>query len=107
VSGFSIDDLEGIIRDRCGSSAEKSYTKTLIDAGISRAAKKFGEEAFELAIAAVELDRNAIVAESADVIYHLLVVLRLSGVSFDDVLSELEARTKRSGIDEKNSRPKR
>ncbi len=104
MSEFKLEDLADIIRERTSSSAEKSYTKSLLDAGMGRVAKKFGEEAVEAVIAAVQADRNALVSESADVLYHLLVVLHAANIPLSDVLAELERRTSRSGIEEKNSR---
>src|SRR5690606_40293481 len=72
--------------------------------GIDKAAQKMGEEAVETVIAAVKGERAAVVSESADLLYHWLVVLALSGVSLDDVMAELEARTNRSGVAEKAAR---
>jgi phosphoribosyl-ATP pyrophosphohydrolase len=71
---------------------------------MERAAKKFGEEAVETVIAALGTDTKALVSESADLIYHWLVVLALANVPLSDVLSELERRTGQSGIREKASR---
>lgn len=102
---FTLDDLMAIIAERASSTAEKSYTKSLLDAGPARAAKKFGEEAVELVIAALGDDDHAFVAESADVLYHLLVVLRARGVRLEDVMAELHRRTRQSGHQEKASRP--
>ena len=101
---FTLDTLADLIADRAASTAEKSYTKSLLDAGPPRAAKKFGEEAVELIIAAVEGEAGAIRAEAADVLYHLLVLLRTRGIELQDVLKELETRTTRSGHEEKASR---
>jgi phosphoribosyl-ATP pyrophosphohydrolase len=72
---------------------------------MSRAAKKLGEEAVETVIAAVEGDAKALVSESADLIYHWLVVLNVAGVPVSDVLDELARRTGSSGLAEKASRP--
>jgi phosphoribosyl-ATP pyrophosphohydrolase len=105
LTSFNLTDLAVIIADRAGSSAEKSYTKSLLDAGTHRVAKKFGEEAVELALATVDGDDMALKAEAADVLYHLLVILQARGVSVKDVLIELESRTKQSGHQEKASRP--
>ena len=105
MTQFTLDDLAAIISARAQSNAAASYTKSLLDAGPARAAKKLGEEAVELVIAAVEGDRKAIASEAADVLYHLLVVLHQSGVSLSDVLAELERRTNMSGHQEKASRP--
>jgi phosphoribosyl-ATP pyrophosphohydrolase len=104
MSDFTLADLDAIIAARAGSTAEASYTKSLLDAGPSRVAKKLGEEAVELAIATVEGDHHAIVLESADVLYHLLVLLRARDVSLQEVLAELQQRTARSGHAEKAAR---
>ena len=101
---FTLDDLAAIVRARADADAGASYTKSLLDKGASRCAKKFGEEAVELVIAAAEGERREIVAESADVLYHLLVLLQAAGVPLADVLGELERRTAQSGHAEKASR---
>ena len=72
---FSLDDLAEIIRARRGAAAEKSYTKSLFEAGVPRIAKKFGEEAVETVIAALGDDKSALTGEVADVLYHLLVLM--------------------------------
>jgi phosphoribosyl-ATP pyrophosphohydrolase len=104
MSEFSLEDLAAIIAARASATAEASYTKSLLDGGPRRAAKKMGEEAIETVIAAIEGDRKALIGESADLLYHLLVVLQACGVPLDDVLAELKRRTAQSGHDEKNSR---
>ena len=101
---FSLDDLAQTIAQRAEASAEKSYTRSLLEKGPVGAAKKFGEEAVELVIAAAAQDDAALRAEAADVLYHLLVVLQARGLRLADVLSELEGRTRRSGHEEKASR---
>jgi phosphoribosyl-ATP pyrophosphohydrolase len=101
---FSIRDLEKRVQDRARESADVSYTRKLLDRGINHCAKKFGEEAVEAAIAAVGEDRNRLVSEAADVLYHLLVVLHARGISLDDVEAELAARTRQSGLAEKAAR---
>ena len=106
MSGFTLDDLTAIIAARGGATADTSYTKSLLDAGMPRAAKKFGEEAVEVVIAALGTDRAALVGESADLLYHLLVVLNLGDISMEDVLEELERRTAQSGHAEKAARPR-
>jgi phosphoribosyl-ATP pyrophosphohydrolase len=103
-ASFRLDDLAAIIAARSQSSAERSYTKSLLEAGMPRAAKKFGEEAVETVIAAIGQDDRALVSECADVLYHLLVLLQLRGVSIGDVMDELHARTRQSGHQEKASR---
>jgi phosphoribosyl-ATP pyrophosphohydrolase len=101
---FTLRDLERRVQDRARDSADISYTRKLLDRGINHCAKKFGEEAVEAAIAAVGEDRARLVAETADVLYHLLVVLYARGISLDDVEAELGARTRQSGLEEKAAR---
>ena len=103
---FTLSDLEARIAERAAASPEESWTAKLLAAGPERAAKKFGEEAVEAVIAAVKGDRAELIAESADVLYHLLVVLKARDVALQDVLSQLEARTARSGLAEKAARPR-
>ena len=101
---FTLRDLERRIQARARESADISYTRKLLDRGINHCAKKFGEEAVEAAIAAVGEDRTRLVGETADVLYHLLVVLHARGISLDDVEAELAARTRQSGLEEKAAR---
>lgn len=101
---FSLSDLEKIIEQRAAASSEESYTAKLIEKGISVSSKKLGEEAVETVIAANRGDKIEIIKESADLLYHLLVVLRASGISLDKVMAELEIRTQQSGLAEKASR---
>jgi phosphoribosyl-ATP pyrophosphohydrolase len=104
MSRFSLDDLAAIIATRAGSTAEQSYTKSLLEAGPGRAAKKFGEEAVETVIAATGDDRTALIKESADVLYHLIVLLRVRDISLDEVMEELQRRSAQSGHAEKAGR---
>src|SRR5215510_1562211 len=86
MSTFTIYDLEKRIGDRAANaSAEESYTRKLIDRGVAHCAKKFGEEAVEAVLAAVGADRPAMIAETADVVYHLLIVLKVRGISLAEV----------------------
>ena len=103
-SKFTIADLERRVSDRAKASAEESYTRKLLDKGVAQCAKKFGEEAVEAVLAAVGEDRERVVAESADVFYHLLVLLHARGVTLAEVEALLESRTKKSGLEEKASR---
>ena len=89
---------------RRGASPETSYTAKLLSQGMEKCAKKLGEEAVETALAAVLGDRKHITSESADLLYHLLVVLEAAGIPLADVMAELERRTGISGIAEKASR---
>jgi phosphoribosyl-ATP pyrophosphohydrolase len=101
---FSLEDLADIVRARRDGSAASSYTKGLFEAGQPRIAKKFGEEAVEAVIAAVEGDRAALTSEAADVLYHLVVLLEAGGVTLAEVFGELERRTSQSGLAEKAAR---
>ncbi|WP_332688255.1 phosphoribosyl-ATP diphosphatase [Bosea sp. (in: a-proteobacteria)] len=105
MTTFTLADLERIVAERASAAPEESWTAKLIAAGPERAAKKLGEEAVEAVIAAVKGDRDELIAESADLLYHLLVVLKARNVALRDVLSQLEARTVRSGLAEKAARP--
>jgi phosphoribosyl-ATP pyrophosphohydrolase len=101
---FTLDDLEKRVQERAQASADVSYTRKLLDRGVAQCAKKFGEEAVEATIAAVAEDRERLIGEAADVLYHLLVVLHARGITLADVEAELGARTQQSGLDEKASR---
>ena len=107
MAEFSLSDLERIVRERAHSGDPDSWTAKLYSRGIDKAAQKLGEEAVETVIAAVRGDTKALVSESADLLYHWMVVLGISGVMLADVLAELERRTGRSGISEKASRQDR
>jgi phosphoribosyl-ATP pyrophosphohydrolase len=104
MSEFSIDDLERIVAERARSGDANSWTAKLFAAGMERAAKKLGEEAVETVIAAVRKDDDGLVSESADLLYHWLVVLALAGVPVSRVMAELERRTAQSGLAEKAAR---
>lgn len=104
MSDFSIDDLERIVAERARSGDANSWTARLFASGMDRAAKKLGEEAVETVIAAAQGDRDALTAESADLIYHWLVVIAAAGVSLDEVAERLEAREGTSGLTEKAAR---
>jgi len=98
--------LSATIASRQGADPASSYTAKLLAGGPSLAAKKFGEEAIETVIAAMQGDKDAVAGESADVIYHWLVLLAVAGVSLDEVAAKLEAREGMSGIEEKAGRAK-
>ena len=104
MSDFTLHDLEKIIAARGASGAADSWTAKLFAAGPQKASQKMGEEAVEAVIAAVSGDTKALIGESADLLYHLLVVLALRGIPLDAVLAELEARTAQSGLAEKAAR---
>ena len=105
MSGFTMLDLERFLAHRATTaSAQDSYTAKLLAGGRELPAKKLGEEAVETVIAALGSDPRALVTEAADLVYHLLVVLRAGGVTFGEVMTELERRTGQSGLAEKASR---
>lgn len=105
MSGFDLASLERIVATRAASTDGSSYTARLAAAGVAKAAKKLGEEATEVVIAAVSEDETALTGEAADLLYHLLVVLRLRGVPLEAVMAELQSRTGQTGLQEKASRP--
>jgi len=104
MSRFTIHDLAATVDARAASGGEASYTRKLLDKGVGHCAKKLGEEAVETVIAAVENDREHLIAESADLVFHLLVLLKARGVSFAEVEAALAKRTGQSGLEEKAAR---
>jgi phosphoribosyl-ATP pyrophosphohydrolase len=96
--------LFATIEARAGAQPAVSHTAALLAKGPAKCAEKFGEEAVEAIVAAASGDRAGLVHETADLLYHLQVMLRASGVGWADVLAELERREGRSGIEEKASR---
>jgi phosphoribosyl-ATP pyrophosphohydrolase len=104
---MNLETLNARVAARGTASPEESYTAKLLASGIKRCAKKFGEESAELVIAAVGGDRNETASESADVLYHFLVLLKAAGVPLSDVMAELDKRTTQSGLEEKASRGKK
>ena len=99
-----LDRLYQTITARRAADPAKSYTAKLLGDGVERCAKKFGEEAFETALAAMKADRKAIASESADLLYHLMVLWAATGVEPSEVYAALEAREGRSGLEEKAGR---
>jgi phosphoribosyl-ATP pyrophosphohydrolase len=106
MTAFTLQDLAARIKERAEATAETSYTRKLLDKGVAQCAKKFGEEAVEAVIAALGEDRERLVSESADVLYHLLVMLEARGVTLAEVEAALGQRTTKSGLEEKASRPR-
>ena len=87
-----LSTLQDVIRDRIANPDGKSYTSSLIEGGAKRMAQKVGEEGVEVALAATSGSPDELRAESADLIYHLLVLLAASGLSLEAVCEELERR---------------
>jgi phosphoribosyl-ATP pyrophosphohydrolase len=106
MSTFTLNDLAARVKERAQASPDVSYTRKLIDRGIAHCAKKLGEEAVETAIAAIAEDRDRLVAEAADLLYHLLVVLEARGIALAEVEAALAERTTKSGLAEKAARPR-
>src|SRR5262249_20352004 len=104
MSNFTLRDLEKRVHERAKASAHVSYTRRLLDQGVAHCAKKLGEEAIETVLAAVEEDRARLIAEAADLIYHLLVVLEARGLSLAEVEAQRAERGGRSGLPERGSR---
>ena len=105
MPGFTLADLDAILARRAATPPGESYTASLLSRGRVYCARKFGEEAVEAVVAGVEGDAAALAAEAADVLYHLLVLLRVAGIPLDAVMAELEARTGQTGLAEKAARP--
>lgn len=101
---FDLSDLERIVAERAKASPDQSWTAKLVAHGQPKAAKKLGEEAVETVIAAISDDKDNLVAESADLLYHLMVVLNIAGIPLQNVMEELGRRTAQSGLQEKASR---
>ncbi len=104
MTAFTLSDLEAIVAARATADPSQSWTAKLVAAGQDKAAKKLGEEAIEAVMAAVKNDRDNLVYESADLLYHLMVVLKIAGIPLQDVMQELERRTAQTGLNEKASR---
>jgi phosphoribosyl-ATP pyrophosphohydrolase len=104
MTPFTLHALEQRIEERAAANAANSYTRQLLDRGAAYCAKKLGEEAIETVLAAASEDRSRLIAETADLIYHLLVVLKVRGIALAEVEAALAERTKHSGLEEKSSR---
>jgi phosphoribosyl-ATP pyrophosphohydrolase len=100
----TLDDLESLIAARAAASPDESWTAKLLAKGPEKCAEKFGEEAVEAIIEAVRNDREKLTSEAADVLFHLLVMLKSRDVPLADVMAELARRQGRSGLAEKAAR---
>jgi phosphoribosyl-ATP pyrophosphohydrolase len=96
--------LAAIIKSRRKARPEDSHTRRLLDEAPLKPAKKLGEEAVEVAIAAIAQDRKALVGETADMLYHLLVLLESREVTLDEVFDELERRMALTAVGEKRQK---
>lgn len=100
-----LDDIYRVILDRKANPSEKSYTASLMKKGIDSILKKVGEEATEVVIAGKGGQRDQVIYETADLLFHLLVLLGQQEIPPAEVYAELGRRFGISGIEEKNSRP--
>jgi phosphoribosyl-ATP pyrophosphohydrolase len=105
MTAFTLDALERIVSERAEADPSVSYTRQLLDQGVAKCAKKLGEEGVETALAVVAGERETVVTEAADLVYHLMVALESRGIKVGEVLEELSRRTARSGLAEKAARP--
>ncbi|MEO0389798.1 MAG: phosphoribosyl-ATP diphosphatase [Pseudomonadota bacterium] len=101
---MTLDDLAATIDARRSADPNSSWTAKLLASGPEKCAEKFGEEAVEAIIEAVKGDREALTAEAADVLFHLLVMLAARDVPFQDVMDALARRQGMSGLEEKAAR---
>jgi len=99
-----LDRLFAMIESRQGGDAAQSYTAALLAKGRLHCARKVGEEAVETVLAAASQDQAAIIKESSDLLYHLLVLWSAYGIRPAEIYAELRDREKRSGLEEKTSR---
>jgi phosphoribosyl-ATP pyrophosphohydrolase len=104
MSSDVLERLAATIAERRSETAERSYTRQLLDGGNEACARKFGEEAVETVIAALGPDDQAVRNEAADLVYHLFVLLESRRVPWSEVAAILEARMGTSGLAEKASR---
>lgn len=102
--GEILEDLYKVVLERRKANPENSYIAKRLKQGTAKIAQKLGEEAVETVIAAVEKDREGIISESADMLFHWLLLLADCNIQVSEVMAELERRKGISGLDEKASR---
>lgn len=100
-----IERLFKVIESRKSADPQVSYVAKLYDRGLYKIAQKVGEEAVETVIAAAARDRNAVVEESVDLLFHLMILWAQMDLSLNDIVEELQRREGTSGIYEKKNRP--
>ena len=106
MAKYTLQDLEKRVETRAKAGADVSYTRKLLDRGVAHCAKKLGEEAVETVIAATAESRERLIAESGDLLYHLLIVLRARGISLAEIEAALSERQGMTGLEEKSLRPR-
>ncbi len=99
-----LDELFEVIKSRKGADPETSYTAQLFDGGIEKITRKIGEESTEVIVAALRETPGHVISESADLLYHLMVLWAEQDITPEDVYEELESRAGTSGVEEKESR---
>ena len=104
MTAHFLDELYEVIASRKGGDPEESYTAKLFEGGLGRMAGKIGEEATEVIVAALRETPDHVISESADLLYHLLVLWAEQGIKPEEVFAELESRAGTSGIEEKEAR---
>ena len=104
MSDHILDRLYAVVDARKGADLQSSYTVKLLDEGPKKIGQKVGEEAVEAVIEGVSENRDGLISESADLLYHLLVLWSAIGVKPEDVWAELVRREGLSGIEEKARR---
>jgi phosphoribosyl-ATP pyrophosphohydrolase len=101
---MTLEELERIVAARASASIDESWTAKLLAKGPEKCAEKFGEESIEAIIEAIKGDRDRLTSEAADVLFHLLVMLKSRDVALADVMAELARRQGQSGLQEKANR---
>lgn len=101
---MTLEELEQIVATRAAASTDESWTAKLLAKGPEKCAEKFGEESIEAIIEAIKGDRDRLTSEAADVLFHLLVMLKSRDVALADVMAELAHRQGQSGLQEKANR---
>lgn len=101
---MTLEELEQIVATRAAASTDESWTAKLLAKGPDKCAEKFGEESIEAIIEAIKGDRDRLTSEAADVLFHLLVMLKSRDVALADVMAELAHRQGQSGLQEKANR---
>ena len=101
---MTLEELFKTVEARAKASPDDSWTAKLLSKGPEKCAEKFGEEAVETIIEAAKQNRTGLIKESADVLFHLCVLLKSQNISLSDVMGELATRQSKSGLMEKESR---
>ncbi len=101
---MTLEELFNVVEARAKASPNDSWTAKLLSKGPEKCAEKFGEEAVETIIEGAKQNRTGLIKESADVLFHLCVLLKSQNITLSDVMDELASRQSKSGLAEKESR---